>query len=162
MAFKDLFPEVTVLLDDFHSDTVNAVLQGVNKFLVKRAACNIALGETMQAAAHREQGRAARPHDHHCRLGGLPPRSRPARSGTRSPLPTASPTSSSSCTPGNIGLSQSLETLVEAAALLRDVPDLQVVFVGEGVKKAELQERARGPGPDQRHVPAVHAEGTPR
>ena len=60
---------------------------------------------------------------------------------------------------GNIGLSQSLETLVEAAALLRDVPDLQVVFVGEGVKKAELQERARALGADQRDVPAVHAEG---
>jgi glycosyltransferase involved in cell wall biosynthesis len=43
---------------------------------------------------------------------------------------------------GNIGLSQSLETVVDAAALLRDVADIQVVLVGEGVKKTELQERA--------------------
>ena len=40
---------------------------------------------------------------------------------------------------GNIGLSQSLETIVDAAALLRDVPDVQIVFQGEGVKKADLE-----------------------
>jgi colanic acid biosynthesis glycosyl transferase WcaI len=44
---------------------------------------------------------------------------------------------------GNIGLSQSLETVVDAAALLTDLADLEVVFVGEGVKKTELQEKAR-------------------
>ena len=38
MAFKDLFPEVTALLPDFHSDTINNALQRVNRFLVKRAA----------------------------------------------------------------------------------------------------------------------------
>ena len=44
---------------------------------------------------------------------------------------------------GNIGLSQSLETIVDAAACLRQVPDLLVVFQGEGVMKAELESRAR-------------------
>jgi len=42
---------------------------------------------------------------------------------------------------GNIGLSQSLDTVIEAAALLRDVPDIHIVFQGEGVKKADLQAR---------------------
>jgi glycosyltransferase involved in cell wall biosynthesis len=32
---------------------------------------------------------------------------------------------------------------VEAAALLKQVPDLQVVFVGEGVSKPDLEERTR-------------------
>jgi glycosyltransferase involved in cell wall biosynthesis len=47
---------------------------------------------------------------------------------------------------GNVGLSQSLETIVEAAALLRDVPDLRIVFQGEGVKKADLQRQATALG----------------
>ena len=49
MAFKDLFPEVTALLKDFHSDKVNGALQRVNRFLTKRAARNLALGETMKS-----------------------------------------------------------------------------------------------------------------
>ena len=47
---------------------------------------------------------------------------------------------------GNLGLSQGLETLVEAAALLREVPDIQVVFQGEGVKKADLVRRVHARG----------------
>src|SRR5262249_23231888 len=48
MAFKDLFPEVTALLKDFHSDNVNGALQRINKFLTRRAARNLALGEMMK------------------------------------------------------------------------------------------------------------------
>jgi glycosyltransferase involved in cell wall biosynthesis len=40
---------------------------------------------------------------------------------------------------GNVGLSQSLDTMIEAAALLRDRPDLVFVIVGEGAAKARLQ-----------------------
>jgi colanic acid biosynthesis glycosyl transferase WcaI len=45
---------------------------------------------------------------------------------------------------GNIGLSQNLEILIEAADRLQHVPEIAVVLVGEGVKKAALQEQARG------------------
>jgi hypothetical protein len=48
MAFNDLFPEVAALLPDFHSGTINGLLQRVNRFLVRRAALNVALGETMR------------------------------------------------------------------------------------------------------------------
>src|SRR5262249_1161136 len=47
---------------------------------------------------------------------------------------------------GNMGLSQSLETVIEAAAYLQHVPDIELVFVGEGVKKPALQERAKALG----------------
>jgi colanic acid biosynthesis glycosyl transferase WcaI len=47
---------------------------------------------------------------------------------------------------GNIGLSQGLETVIEAAARLRGVSDIQIVFQGEGVKKADLQARAQALG----------------
>ena len=45
---------------------------------------------------------------------------------------------------GNIGLSQGLETVLEAAGLLRDHPDIKFVVVGEGATKAPLEERAAG------------------
>ena len=40
------------------------------------------------------------------------------------------------------GLSQGLHTVIEAAALLKDYPDIVIVFIGEGVKKPALQARA--------------------
>jgi glycosyltransferase involved in cell wall biosynthesis len=39
------------------------------------------------------------------------------------------------------GIAQGLETLIEAALPLRDVPEVRFVFVGEGPKKAELAEK---------------------
>jgi glycosyltransferase involved in cell wall biosynthesis len=142
MAFKDLFPEVTVLLDDFHSETVNAVLQGVNKFLVRRAACNVALGETMRRRLIENKGApAART----TIIADWADTAAVAPGPKRNPFSEAHGLAEKFVVmhSGNLGLSQSLETLVDAANLLRDVPGLQVVFVGEGVKKAELQERAR-------------------
>jgi len=40
---------------------------------------------------------------------------------------------------GNVGLSQSLDTLIGAAALLRDRSDLKFVIVGEGAVKSRLE-----------------------
>ena len=37
------------------------------------------------------------------------------------------------------GVAQGLETLVEAAALLKDTPDVRLVFVGEGPRKAAIR-----------------------
>jgi colanic acid biosynthesis glycosyl transferase WcaI len=141
MAYKDVFPEVATLLEDFQSDAVNRMLQEVNRFLVRRAARTLALGETMRRRLI--EGKGADPartqviadwidceavapvarDNAFARAQGL--------SGTFVVMHS-----------GNIGLSQGLETLIEAAAHLRHVPDLEVVFVGEGVKKADLQARA--------------------
>lgn len=44
---------------------------------------------------------------------------------------------------GNVGLSQSLETLVDAAALLRDHEDILIAIVGDGAAKAGLERRVR-------------------
>src|SRR5438094_6276016 len=48
MAYKDIFPEVARLLEDFHSEAVNRVLLAVTRFLVRKAALSVALGETMR------------------------------------------------------------------------------------------------------------------
>ena len=44
---QDIFPEVAGLLQDFDSPTVNAVLEHLNRFLVRRASRIVALGDTM-------------------------------------------------------------------------------------------------------------------
>jgi glycosyltransferase involved in cell wall biosynthesis len=141
MAFKDLFPEVTALLKDFHSENVNGVLQRVNRFLTRRAARNLALGETMRRRLIEDKG-------------APPERTQIIPDWADTTLITPGPKRNTFSEAhgladkfvvmhsGNIGLSQGLETLIDAASLVRDVPDLQVVFVGDGVNKAPLQTRA--------------------
>lgn len=43
---------------------------------------------------------------------------------------------------GSLGYSSDLETAIDAAALLREVPDVRLVIVGDGVKKPALEARA--------------------
>src|SRR3989454_32058 len=123
MAYKDVFPEVARLLEDFQSDAVNRLLQAVNCFLVRRADRNLALGETMRRRLSEGKGADPRrtqiiadwidceavvpaPRDNaFARVHGLHDKFVVMHS-------------------GNIRLSQGLETLVEAAARLRHVPDV--------------------------------------
>jgi len=44
---------------------------------------------------------------------------------------------------GNLGLTSSLEDVIRTAELLKDDPEIRFVFIGEGVKKAPLEETAR-------------------
>jgi glycosyltransferase involved in cell wall biosynthesis len=145
MAFKDLFPEVTVLLKDFQSDAVNGMLQRVNEFLVRRAARNVALGETMRQRLIENKGA---PEDRTVIIADWADTSAITPAPKRNAFSEEHGLADSFVVmhSGNIGLSQSLETLVEAAALLQDVPDIRVVFVGEGVKKADLQAQAEALG----------------
>jgi glycosyltransferase involved in cell wall biosynthesis len=145
MAFKDLFPEVTVLMRDFQSPTINRVLQRVNEFLVRRAARNVALGETMRRRLIENKGAPA---DRTVIIADWADTTAIGPAPKRNPFAEAHGLADRFVVmhSGNIGLSQGLETVVDAAALLGDVPDLQVVFVGEGVKKADLQARAAALG----------------
>jgi glycosyltransferase involved in cell wall biosynthesis len=145
MAFNDLFPEVAALLPDFHSSTINRVLQGVNEFLVQRASMNIALGETMRRRLIENKGAA-------------PDRTTviPSWADTSAIVPGPKRNAFSErhgladrfvvMHSGNLGLSQELMSIVEAAALLADIPDLTMVFQGDGVEKAGIEARARALG----------------
>lgn len=62
---------------------------------------------------------------------------------------------------GNVGLSQNLETLVDGAALLRDLPELVVAVLGDGVKRGALEARAVGL-PSVRFLPYQPKEALPR
>jgi colanic acid biosynthesis glycosyl transferase WcaI len=47
---------------------------------------------------------------------------------------------------GNIGLAQGLRTVIDAAALLRDLPAVQITLVGDGIERPELERLAREKG----------------
>ncbi|MEQ1895753.1 MAG: glycosyltransferase family 4 protein [Vicinamibacterales bacterium] len=141
MSYRDLFPEVTVLLEDFHSDTINAALQGVNRFLCRKAARVVALGKTMRQRLIDDKGAAP---EKALIIPDWADTTAIVPGPKRNPFSIANGLTDSFVVmhSGNIGLSQGLEALVEAASLLQDLPDLQVVFQGDGVRKAALQEQA--------------------
>lgn len=140
MAFKDLFPEVTVLVKDFQSDAVNAWLQRVNRFLTRRAARTLALGEMMRRRLIEDKGAPA---DRTTIIPDWVDTSAVSPGPKRNPYSEAHGLADTFVVmySGNLGLSQGLESVVDAAQLLRDLPDIRVVFVGEGANKASLQAR---------------------
>src|SRR5262249_34216199 len=141
---QDIFPEVATLLEDFRSERVNRTLDRVNRLLLRRADAVIAIGETM---AERLVAKGANParvtviHNWADRaiLGPAP---------KKSPFAEAHGLADRFVVlhSGNLGLSQGLEHIVEAAAILRDLPDLALVFQGDGVKRPALEARVRALG----------------
>jgi colanic acid biosynthesis glycosyl transferase WcaI len=144
---QDIFPEVAGLLEDFHSPLVNAVLERLNRFLVRRATRIVALGDTMAERLVEGKGADrskitvihnwadteaivpsgkdnafARAHGLHDRFVVLHA--------------------------GNIGLSQNLDVVIDAAALLPAVPGILFLFIGDGNRKAALQDMVRARGLD--------------
>jgi len=143
MSYRDLFPEAAALVDDFHSDAVNAVLQAVNRFLAARADRVVALGDRMRERLIADKG--ARPErtivvpDWADTTAIAPGPKRNAFSDAHGLADTFVVMHS-----GNVGLAQALDALVDAAALLRDLPDVRIVIVGDGVRRCALQQRAAG------------------
>ncbi|PYO53036.1 MAG: hypothetical protein DMD84_07470 [Candidatus Rokuibacteriota bacterium] len=142
MSYRDIFPEVARLLEDFHSEAVNRVLLAVNRFLVRKAALSVALGETMRRRLI--EGKGAPPATvvvipDWADCSEIVPASKDNPFARAHGLTDKFVVMHS----GNIGLSQGLDGVIEAAAHLRHVADIQVVFVGEGVKKPVLEARAR-------------------
>lgn len=140
MAFNDLFPEVAALLPDFHSSTINGALQAINRFLVRRAVVNVALGETMRRRLIEDKGAPA---DRTVIIpswadtSAIEPGERENAFRQEHGLSGRFVVMHS----GNLGLAQSLETIVDAAALLKDEPSIAFVFQGEGVSKPVLERR---------------------
>jgi len=142
---EDIFPEVATLLEDFHNPAVNRALDRVNRYLLRHADAIVALGDRMRARLVDEKGADARrvrvihnwsdcraivPGDKDnafARAHGLADRFVLMHS-------------------GNVGLSQNLEVLVEAADRLRAKERLVVLIVGNGAKREALQRDAERRG----------------
>ena len=139
---QDIFPEVAVLLEDFHNETVNRSLQRVNQFLVRKADRVIALGDTMKERL--VTGKGADPKKvtvihNWADCSAIVPGAKQNTFTATHGLADAFVVMHS----GNIGLSQGLDTLIDAAALLRSHQDLIIAIVGDGNKREALERRVR-------------------
>lgn len=139
MAYRDIFPEVGKLVEDFHSEAVNRILEAVNGFLLGKADRVVALGETMRRRLIEKGTEPAKtvviPDWADCSEVVPGPKQNPfsVAHGIANKFVVMHS--------GNIGLSQGLETVIDSAVHLAKVPDIQVVLVGSGVKKSFLEER---------------------
>lgn len=138
---EDIFPEVAALLEDFHNPTVNRVLDRVNRYLLRQADAVVALGDRMRSRLVDEKGAdAARVHVIHnwsdceaIRPGAKDnPFARAHGLADRFVLMHS----------GNVGLSQNLDVLIEAADRLRGRERLVILIVGEGARRERLERDA--------------------
>jgi lipopolysaccharide/colanic/teichoic acid biosynthesis glycosyltransferase len=142
---QDVFPEVAGLLEDFHSASVNGLLDRVSRSLIRKADRVVAVGETMRERLI--AGKGADPRKvivihNWADCSAIRPRPR------RTPFALAHGLAEAFVVmhSGNVGLSQDLDTLLDAAERLRAYPDIVVVVVGDGAKRESLEEQARSRG----------------
>jgi glycosyltransferase involved in cell wall biosynthesis len=142
---QDIFPEVASLLEDFRSRTVNAILERLNRYLVRRAVRIIALGDTM--ASRLVHGKGADPrkivviHNWADTAAIVPsPKDNEfsAAHGLRDRFVLLHA--------GNLGLGQNLDVVIDAAELLRDRNDILILFIGDGNRKPVLEAKVRDRG----------------
>ena len=135
---EDIFPEVAALLEDFHNSAVNTALDRVNRYLLRHADAIIALGDRMRRRLIEEKGAdPARVHVIHnwadCDAIVPGPKDNPFSRehglADRFVLMHS----------GNVGLSQNLDVLIEAADRLRSKERLTIAIVGDGSKRASLE-----------------------
>jgi glycosyltransferase involved in cell wall biosynthesis len=136
---EDVFPEVAALLEDFHNQTVNRTLDRINRYLLREADAVIALGDRMKRRLVEEKGAdPGRVHVIHNWAD--------CEAITPGPKDNAFARAHGLCDrfvlmhSGNVGLSQDLDLLVEAAALLQSRERLVVAIVGDGARRQPLQE----------------------
>ncbi|MGE3489598.1 MAG: glycosyltransferase family 4 protein [Vicinamibacterales bacterium] len=139
---QDIFPEVAGLLEDFQSPAVNAVLDRLNRFLVARAARIVALGDTM--ARRLVAGKGADP----ARITVIhnwADTSAIAPAGKDNAFSRAHGLADRLVVlhAGNIGLSQNLDVVLDAADLLRARPDIVLLFIGDGNRRSALEQAVR-------------------
>src|SRR6185369_10172784 len=135
---EDIFPEVATLLEDFQNSAVNGALDRINRYLLRSADGIIALGDRMRRRLVEEKGAdPARVHIIHnwadCEAIVPGPKdnafSREHGLADRFVLMHS----------GNVGLSQNLDVLVEAADRLRAKERLTIAIVGDGSRRPALE-----------------------
>jgi colanic acid biosynthesis glycosyl transferase WcaI len=142
---EDIFPEVGALLEDFHNAAVDHVLDRVNRRLLREADAIVALGDRMKRRLVEEKGAPPdRVHVIHnwadCDAIAPGPKdnafSRAHGLHDRFVLMHS----------GNIGLSQNLDLLVDAADRLRSRERLVIAVVGDGARRGALEAMAAARG----------------
>lgn len=142
---QDIFPEVASLLEDFQSRIVNTMLEQLNRYLVRRADRIVVLGETMMSRL--VEGKGADPakitiiHNWADTTAIIP-------SGKQNAFSDAHGLATKFVVlhAGNIGLSQNLDVVIDAAALLADQPQVLFLFIGDGNRRTSLEEAVKRRG----------------
>lgn len=142
---EDIFPEVAALLEDFHNGLVNRTLDRINRRLLRQAAAVVALGDRMRRRLVEEKGadpgrvrvihnwadceaiRPAPKDNAFSRAHGLVDRFVVMHS-------------------GNVGMSQNLDVLVDAADRLRHHDPIVFLIVGNGTRREALERAATARG----------------
>jgi glycosyltransferase involved in cell wall biosynthesis len=138
---EDIFPEVAALLEDFHNAAVNRTLDRINRYLLREADAVVALGERMKRRLVEEKGAApARVHVIHnwADCEAITPGPKDNAFARAHGLADRFVLMHS----GNVGLSQNLDLLVEAAARLQSRDRLVIAVVGDGARRRTLEEQA--------------------
>lgn len=147
LVCQDIFPQVAMLLDGFRKGVVYSLLDFVSRLLIHAADAVVAIGETMRARLVQiKKAHPAKVHVIHnwTDCAAIVPSIRKNEFSAQHGWDDKFVVMHS----GNVGLSQSLETLLEAAAHLRDKPDIRIAIVGDGAKKTVLQSSAAEQGLD--------------
>lgn len=142
---QDIFPEVASLLEDFRSRTVNAILERLNRYLVRRAVRIIALGDTM--ASRLVHGKGADPRKivvihNWADTAAIVPSPKDNEFAAAHGLSDRFVLLHA----GNLGLGQNLDVVIDAAELLRDRNDILILFIGDGNRKPVLEAKVRDRG----------------
>ena len=142
---EDIFPEVASLLEDFHNTTLNRTLDRINRSLVRDAAAIVALGDRMKRRLVEEKGApAGRVHVIHnwADCDAIVPGPKDNAFSRAHGLVDKFVVMHS----GNVGLSQNLDLLIEAAGRLQSRERLVIAIVGEGARRAPLEAMAAARG----------------
>ncbi len=142
---EDIFPEVASLLEDFHNTAVNGALDRINRKLVRDADAIVALGERMKRRLVEEKGAPAdRVHVIHnwADCEAITPGPKDNAFTRAHGLQDKFVLMHS----GNVGLSQNLDVLVDAADRLRTRDRLVIAIVGEGGRRPVLEQMAAARG----------------
>jgi glycosyltransferase involved in cell wall biosynthesis len=135
---EDIFPEVATLLEDFQNRSINAALDRVNRYLLRSADGIVALGDRMRRRLVEEKGAdPARVHVIHnwADCDAIVPGPKDNAFAREHGLVDRFVLMHS----GNVGLSQNLEVLIDAADRLRAKERLTIAIVGDGSKRAALE-----------------------
>src|SRR5262245_36392672 len=138
---QDVFPQVATLLEAFQNKKVEATLTKLGRFTVANADRIIALGDSMKRRLVETKGAdAAKIRVIHNWADAEAVR----------PGPKDNPFSRERqlvdkfvvMHSGNVGMSQDVDALLDVAERLTDLPDVVIAIVGEGARKAFLQQEA--------------------
>lgn len=136
---QDVFPEVARLLEDFRNPKVEALLTRIGRATVKRADRIIALGDTMKRRLIETKNAdpdKIRVIHNWSDADAIRPGLKDNPFAREHDLVDRFVVMHS----GNVGMSQDVDGLLDVADRLRDLPDVVVAIVGEGSRKAFLQE----------------------